>query len=276
MLKQSFLTIVVGQNVVLREGLVSVLRAADFSVLDAVCSVSDVDMNIRVQQQLSILLIVTAGDDPSVVFEEMELLKDIRRNGSVVVVADRFRLNDVISAFQHGTKAYFFKHARSDVLIKCLELVMMGETLVPAEMLSFLFGHKDDDYPEETQRMNGSTRMITEDNHVYKNRELTLSDREKTVLQCLIIGDSNKTIARKINIAEATVKVYIKTILRKIHVKNRTQAAIWAMRNASIAPAVDDAVADAQRERFSSKPRRGINPVKLVCDCPAESAPEEI
>jgi two-component system nitrate/nitrite response regulator NarL len=47
----------------------------------------------------------------------------------------------------------------------------------------------------------------------------------------LIEGDSNKLIARKIEIAEATVKVHVKAILRKIRVHNRTQAAIWAMSN---------------------------------------------
>ncbi|XSC41943.1 response regulator transcription factor [Bradyrhizobium sp. RDT10] len=54
-----------------------------------------------------------------------------------------------------------------------------------------------------------------------------LSPRERSIMRCLIEGDSNKCIARKIEIAEATVKVHIKAILRKIHVQNRTQAAIW-------------------------------------------------
>ena len=49
------------------------------------------------------------------------------------------------------------------------------------------------------------------------------------MLERLIEGDSNKCIARKIDIAEATVKVHVKAILRKIRVQNRTQAAIWGM-----------------------------------------------
>ena len=61
-----------------------------------------------------------------------------------------------------------------------------------------------------------------------------LSTREKLILRCLIEGDSNKCIARKIDIAEATVKVHVKAILRKIRVQNRTQAAIWAMNNESL------------------------------------------
>ena len=62
-----------------------------------------------------------------------------------------------------------------------------------------------------------------------------LSPREKAILSCLIEGDSNKCIARKIDIAEATVKVHVKAILRKIRVHNRTQAAIWGMNNGWLA-----------------------------------------
>jgi two-component system nitrate/nitrite response regulator NarL len=55
----------------------------------------------------------------------------------------------------------------------------------------------------------------------------------------LIEGDSNKAIARKIDIAEATVKVHVKAILRKIRVHNRTQAAIWAMSSGFSISAID-------------------------------------
>jgi two-component system nitrate/nitrite response regulator NarL len=58
---------------------------------------------------------------------------------------------------------------------------------------------------------------------------LKLSDRESQILDGLVRGYANKVIARKCDIAEATVKVHMKSILRKIRVGNRTQAAIWAL-----------------------------------------------
>lgn len=58
-----------------------------------------------------------------------------------------------------------------------------------------------------------------------------LSDREAQILDGLVRGHANKVIARTCDIAEATVKVHMKSILRKIHVGNRTQAAIWALEN---------------------------------------------
>jgi two-component system nitrate/nitrite response regulator NarL len=51
----------------------------------------------------------------------------------------------------------------------------------------------------------------------------------------MIEGDSNKSIARKIGIADATVKVHVKAILRKLQVQNRTQAAIWAKNHGELA-----------------------------------------
>jgi two-component system nitrate/nitrite response regulator NarL len=58
-----------------------------------------------------------------------------------------------------------------------------------------------------------------------------LSPREQEILQALVTGASNKMIAIRLGITEATVKVHLKTLLRKIDVNNRTQAAIWAMNN---------------------------------------------
>ena len=57
-----------------------------------------------------------------------------------------------------------------------------------------------------------------------------LSKRESQVMNCLVKGWSNKMIARELNIVEATVKVYLKCLSRKIKVSNRTQLAIWALR----------------------------------------------
>jgi two-component system nitrate/nitrite response regulator NarL len=56
-----------------------------------------------------------------------------------------------------------------------------------------------------------------------------LSEREAQILDGLVKGYANKMIARSCDITEATVKVHMKSILRKIQVANRTQAAVWAL-----------------------------------------------
>jgi two-component system nitrate/nitrite response regulator NarL len=54
------------------------------------------------------------------------------------------------------------------------------------------------------------------------------SNREAEILRCIMQGEPNKVIARKLEVTEATIKVHVKAILRKIGVGNRTQAAMWA------------------------------------------------
>lgn len=58
-----------------------------------------------------------------------------------------------------------------------------------------------------------------------------LTPREEEVLELLIAGDSNKGIANLLGISEATVKMHVKNILTKMGLKNRTQAAVWAIRD---------------------------------------------
>jgi two-component system nitrate/nitrite response regulator NarL len=69
----------------------------------------------------------------------------------------------------------------------------------------------------------------------FSSRVPALSQREDQVLRALARGQSNKLIARECTVTEATVKVHVKSILRKIQVGNRTQAAIWAMQSGYLA-----------------------------------------
>ena len=61
-----------------------------------------------------------------------------------------------------------------------------------------------------------------------------LSRRETSILRLLMQGTSNKVIARQLVITEATVKVHIKAILRKLRLHNRTQAAMWASNHLNV------------------------------------------
>ena len=60
------------------------------------------------------------------------------------------------------------------------------------------------------------------------NTQSNLTDRERQILRCLLNGYSNKLIARVLDITEGTVKVHLKTLMKKISAVNRTQAALWA------------------------------------------------
>jgi two-component system, NarL family, nitrate/nitrite response regulator NarL len=101
-------------------------------------------------------------------------------------------------------------------LTQSLRLVMLGQQVFPALPAGKEPNHGSRDFGQIAER-SGLTRA--------------LSGREGEILCNLLHGHSNKTIARELNISEATVKVHLKALLRKLKARNRTQAAIWAMEN---------------------------------------------
>jgi DNA-binding NarL/FixJ family response regulator len=232
--RDSFAIVLVGKSILLREGLARILRSASFRILASVSSADDLPQS-KLQLRRPLFLIVHTGENIDKAVEQIELLRD-QHPGRIAIVTDHYRVDELISAFRAGVNGYFVDAMNCDVFIRSIELVMMGETILPPALLSFVLDPRNphgDDLGDTASRDENDEAIVvaTED-----TSSPQLSPREKSILRCLIEGASNKCIARKINIAEATVKVHVKAILRKIRVQNRTQAAIWGMNNTSLAP----------------------------------------
>ena len=178
----------------------------------------------------SILLVLDTGDRPEAAGAQVEQFKEHIPSGRVAVLSDRCEMVNMIPAFRAGANVHFARNVGCGAFVKALELVMLGQTILPPELLTFVgdrdMGHRPIVHePAGLPPAAPSTAI---------NDTPRLSFREKSVLRYIVEGSSNKCIARKINIAEATVKVHVKSVLRKIGVQNRTQAAIWAMNNSSV------------------------------------------
>jgi len=185
----------------------------------------------KLQLHQPLFLVVHTGDDFDAAVEQIKLFRDQHPGGRIAIVADHYRLSELISAFRAGANGYFADIMKCDAFIKSMELVMMGETIFPPAFLSFVLDPEGELGGEAAPRDENNQEILIRNENTLAPQ---LSTREKSILRCLIEGDSNKCIARKINIAEATVKVHVKAILRKIRVQNRTQAAIWGMNNGSV------------------------------------------
>src|SRR5579872_4808251 len=228
--RQSFATILVGKSILLREGLAKILRSANFRILASVSSIDDLPPH-KIQQSRPLFLIVHTGDDFDAAVEQIEQFKNQHPDGRIAIVADHYRLAEMVSAFRAGVNGYFADVMARDIFIKSIELMMMGETIFPPAFLSSVLVAESDQMSETVSPHRANPAILDTTEYAIAPQ---LSPREKSILQCLIEGDSNKCIARKIDIAEATVKVHVKAILRKIRVQNRTQAAIWGMNNGSL------------------------------------------
>jgi two-component system nitrate/nitrite response regulator NarL len=214
----------------LREGLTRILSEADFRIVASAPCIDDVVTTVLPQRR-SVLLVIDAGSDLNAAVGQVGLVKQRHPTARVAVLADHGQPNDIVSVFRAGANAFFIRVAPCDTFIKSLELVMLGETILPPAVLSAISDYTDDD--EDNHELAANNHGATAGKLLEPQSHNTpqLSTREKFVLKCLTEGNSNKAIARKINIADATVKVHVKAILRKIRVHNRTQAAIWAMSN---------------------------------------------
>ena len=231
--RQSFVTVLIGKSALIREGIAGILGAANFRTLASVSCAGDLPLG-KFQSQHVLVLIVHTGDDIGSVVEQIEFLRERRPKAHIAIVADHYRLDEMVATFRAGANGYFVDVMPCDVFVKSLELVMMGEPIFPPAFMSYVLDSENDHLRKDVTGHAGALVLKTEE------PTFPLSPREKSIMHCLMEGDSNKSIARKIDIAEATVKVHVKAILRKIRVQNRTQAAIWGLNNGSLVRTINN------------------------------------
>jgi len=234
MRRRACATILVGQRSLLREGLSHILCSAGprFRIVASAPSIHDLPWE-PIERHQPILLIIDSDGDPRAMADQMDAFKQQRPTGRIAVLADQYVFPRMLSAFRAGANAYFLKSVTSDAFIKALELVMLGETILPPELLSYVGNapHAAEvavDVRRSPEALNGPASSDPHDSP-------RLSSREEYILRYIGEGHPNKVIARKMGIAEGTVKVHVKAILRKIRAGNRTQAAIWLMNNPTVA-----------------------------------------
>jgi DNA-binding NarL/FixJ family response regulator len=237
-MRNRFATIVVEPSILIREGLVRVLGAARFRIIASANCAEDLVLD-SLPQHPSMLLVIGTGENPRAAVRQIELFREWNPAGRIAVLSGCWDLDNLVSVFRAGANACFVKLVASDILIKTLELVMLGETILPSAMLLPYF--RDDSSTPIEPQLTANGAAFT---HIDGNDTPNLSAREQCVLRYLVEGHSNKSIARKIDLAEGTVKVHVKAILRKIQVHNRTQAAMWAINHGSIISAIDSTSQD--------------------------------
>ncbi|MGH7009088.1 MAG: LuxR C-terminal-related transcriptional regulator [Stellaceae bacterium] len=147
--------------------------------------------------------------------ESIEPLKSLRQaypQSRIVFCTQRVLLPPamIIDVFSTKLDGCLLSDASAEILRQSLDLIMMGERVFPVPLLLAAL-------PGE-----GAPGA-----QAHSQLHQFFSDRERQVLNFLREGQSNKFIARQLELSEATIKVHIKTLLRKIGCTNRTQAAIW-------------------------------------------------
>lgn len=196
-----------GRNAIVREGLRRILLDEGFDVRQSV----DDRLDLSDDATHDNLLILVDGDLGIEGLETLGALRERFPAVRLVILSDDFRFDAMVEAFRAGVSGYIVKEIACEPLIASLRLVALGEKVMPSPLAEALQLHAESDDHE-------GGRLVLESAH--------LSGRENEILGWLIAGSSNKAISRRLAISEATVKVHVKAILRKLRVNNRTQAAI--------------------------------------------------
>ena len=143
----------------------------------------------------------------------LERLAALDLQCAVVMLTTSSDERDLVTSLRSGARGYLLKDMEPDQLVDALAAVVEGETVVAPEMTSVLAkvvkgGALESDRP---------------------NRFSSLTPREFEILRHLADGQSNKEIARDLGITDGTVKLHVRSILRKLEVRSRVEAAVIAV-----------------------------------------------
>ncbi len=145
----------------------------------------------------------------------LEVLEEIKKRGydvKVLILTVHNELEYLLRAIDIGVDGYILKESESAELKRAIQTVISGENYIQASLIPAL-----------------NNRLANRD--IDKDKIESLTSREMEVLVRIANGMINKEIATSLNISERTVKNHISNIFKKIDVSDRTQAAVFAIKN---------------------------------------------
>jgi DNA-binding NarL/FixJ family response regulator len=167
------------------------------------------------------VVVIDTGDhtcrDPAITMI-FACLGDVLPPIPVVVISDREDWSAVLDALALGVRAYVPSSLDPEIFLETLRFVQRGGTFIPHDVLIKASLHREPKQSAELRRV----------------EMCGLTPSEQRVLELLRRGQSNKLIARELNIGESTVKVHVRRIMKKLHAANRTQAALVAQQMADV------------------------------------------
>lgn len=125
--------------------------------------------------------------------------------------------DNLFAAVKAGARGYLLKNIDPDELVAAVERLMNGEAVIPHQLAAHFLAEFATMAKSRVAPAAGSSHVLT--------------TREEEILRELANGATNKEIANALSISEHTVKIHLKNILKKLHMNNRTQAAIYAQRH---------------------------------------------
>lgn len=139
-------------------------------------------------------------------------IKEKKLNSRCIILTVSDAEDDLLEALRAGADGYLLKDMEPENLCLSLKKAMSGATVLHESLTEIL------------------KNALIHPNLTRSDDEVSLTEREREILECLANGLNNKTIARALGISDTTVKVHIKHLLSKLKLTSRLEAAVWAHR----------------------------------------------
>ncbi len=216
-------TVLVCRNTLIHNGISSILSGTPFVICEE---------PLEQTSELPLLCLIHADQAADELSETVERLRAQWPAARVVLLTEHLEPSAMVQALQAGLDGLCATAMSREALVKALELVMLGETFISSALAFRLFNAANG---QQQTSLSGAAVSMSGAGSAAAAPANKLSEREIQILRCLTRGASNKHIARELGLAEATVKVHLKAILRKVKAANRTQAAMWAQQHMTLA-----------------------------------------
>ena len=209
-MNESCRVLIVDDHPLFRRGLLQLLRTIPAFVLvgEAASGAEGLALARELRPDLILLdLNMRDGDG----LDMLRGLRTARSEARVVMVTVSDSGEDVVAALRGGAEGYLLKDMEPEAMLEALQAVAAGRVVIPPQLNHLL-----------AAALRGESRPQSAG-------AAGLTEQELRILEKIAAGLSNKQIGRELDIAEGTVKVHVKHILRKLELRSRVEAAVWAV-----------------------------------------------
>lgn len=143
--------------------------------------------------------------------EALRTMRDLGIDSRIIILTVSNAPDDLMTAIRSGADGYILKDNDPEDILGMISEAMRGKSVLSPELTALL------------------ASALREESLSVNRCRASLTEREAAILKCLATGMSNKLIARELGIMESTVKVHIRSLLKKLKFRSRVEAAIWAV-----------------------------------------------
>ncbi|WP_426211244.1 response regulator [Massilia sp. TWP1-3-3] len=208
---QAIRVLLVDDHSLFRSGIRSLLqRHAEFAVVgEAADGVEGIKRCKQLKPDVVLLDLHMPGMSG---VETLQLMQQDCAGIAIIMLTVSEESEDLALAMRAGAQGYLIKNIETDYLLRAIRRAHAGEVVVAEALTGKLVAQMY------------ATAPVAPVSDIDK-----LTPREKDILDCLALGESNKFIARKLDLAESTVKIHVQNVLKKLKLSSRVQAAVFAV-----------------------------------------------